>query len=475
MIGLMIPSVFAQNDRCDNVNPGALLMNCDFKGVDWRFMDLSGIDFSGANISDALIDKSDLTNTNFSGANLSNTSIHGTFGNTNFENANLKSANFSGGTLTMVNFSGANLDFANFFEAEFYDTNFNNSSLFGANFYHARNSLFHPGVTASFYSADLSNADLKYAILDYSNFENANLSMTKLDEATFNNADFTNANLSYASICNELCYGLVAKNAIFVGADLSYANLSASVLTNADFENANLMKSDLWQANVVDANMEKAILINSDISEADFSSSNMRNTDVTGANIWATNFSEVNTSEIIGLEDTVTQKWVEGTTEGFYEEFSERTEIEETQTLCGEGTIYRDGQCIVNESGGGCLIATAAFGSEIAPQVQFLREIRDNTVMTTQSGTAFMTGFNQFYYSFSPQIADYERENPVFKEAVKVTLTPLLTSLTLLNYVEIDSEEEMLGYGIGIILLNVGMYFVAPAVLIISLKKKLQK
>ena len=125
------------------------------------------------------------------------------------------------------------------------------------------------------------------------------------------------------------------------------------------------------------------------------------------------------------------------------------------------------------DSGGGCLIATAAFGSEMAPQVQFLREIRDNTVMTTQSGTVFMTGFNQFYYSFSPYVADYERENPVFKEAVKVTLTPLLTSLTLLNYVDIDSEEEMLGYGIGIILLNIGMYFVAPAVLIVSLKKRL--
>ena len=128
---------------------------------------------------------------------------------------------------------------------------------------------------------------------------------------------------------------------------------------------------------------------------------------------------------------------------------------------------------IGSSDGGGCLIATAAFGSEMAPQVQFLREIRDNTVMNTQSGATFMTGFNQFYYSFSPQIADYERENPVFKEMVKVSLTPLLTSLTLLNYVEIDSEEEMLGYGIGIILLNIGMYFVAPAVLIISLKKRL--
>ena len=119
---------------------------------------------------------------------------------------------------------------------------------------------------------------------------------------------------------------------------------------------------------------------------------------------------------------------------------------------------------------GGCLIATAAFGSEMAPQVQFLREIRDNTVLKTESGTAFMTSFNQFYYSFSPTIADYERENPVFKEVVKLTLTPLLTSLTLLQYADIDSESEMLGYGIGVILLNIGMYFIVPALVIIKIK-----
>jgi hypothetical protein len=148
----------------------------------------------------------------------------------------------------------------------------------------------------------------------------------------------------------------------------------------------------------------------------------------------------------------------------------------EPEPLCGEGTVMKDGKCVAEKSGGGgCLIATAAFGSEMAPQVQFLREIRDNTVMTTQSGTAFMTGFNQFYYSFSPYVADYERENPIFKEAVKVTLTPLLTSLTLLNYVDIDSEQEMLGYGIGIILLNIGMYFVAPAAVIIVIKNRLKR
>jgi peptidyl-prolyl cis-trans isomerase B (cyclophilin B) len=123
------------------------------------------------------------------------------------------------------------------------------------------------------------------------------------------------------------------------------------------------------------------------------------------------------------------------------------------------------------EEGGGCLIATATFGSELAPQVQQLRELRDNTILATESGSAFMSGFNQFYYSFSPVIADLERENPVFKEAVKISLTPMLSSLSILNYIDIDSESEMLSYGIGIILMNVGMYFAAPVIIIYKIRK----
>lgn len=123
----------------------------------------------------------------------------------------------------------------------------------------------------------------------------------------------------------------------------------------------------------------------------------------------------------------------------------------------------------VNDNGGGCLIATAAYGSELAPQVQQLRELRDNTILQTESGNSFMTTFNEFYYSFSPEIADFERENPIFKEGVKVTLTPMLTSLSILNYVDIDSEQEMLGYGISLILLNIGMYAGIPAFGILKL------
>ena len=82
-----------------------------------------------------------------------------------------------------------------------------------------------------------------------------------------------------------------------------------------------------------------------------------------------------------------------------------------------------------------------------------------------------MKGFNNFYYTSSPTIADWERQNTVFKEIVKLAITPLLYSLSILNYVNIDSEEEVLGYGIGIILLNIGMYFIAPAILIQKLRK----
>jgi peptidyl-prolyl cis-trans isomerase B (cyclophilin B) len=117
-------------------------------------------------------------------------------------------------------------------------------------------------------------------------------------------------------------------------------------------------------------------------------------------------------------------------------------------------------------NGGGCLIATAAFGTELAPQIQLLREIRDHTVLETHSGAAFMSVFNSFYYSFSPTVADLERQNPMFKEVVKIAITPMTSTLGILQHVDIDSETEMIGYGIGIILLNIGMYFVAPLLLI---------
>ena len=82
-----------------------------------------------------------------------------------------------------------------------------------------------------------------------------------------------------------------------------------------------------------------------------------------------------------------------------------------------------------------------------------------------------MKSFNDFYYSFSPVIADYERENHVFKEMVKIVITPMISSLSILNYVDMDSEESVLGYGFSLILLNIGMYVGIPASVIVGIRK----
>jgi len=126
------------------------------------------------------------------------------------------------------------------------------------------------------------------------------------------------------------------------------------------------------------------------------------------------------------------------------------------------------------KEGGGCLIATAAYGTELAPQVQFLREVRDNTIMSTASGAAFMTGFNQLYYSFSPTIADMERENPMYQEAVRAFITPMISTLSILTLAEDGNEFQVFGLGASIIALNLGMYIAAPAIAGFAISKRLR-
>ncbi len=124
------------------------------------------------------------------------------------------------------------------------------------------------------------------------------------------------------------------------------------------------------------------------------------------------------------------------------------------------------------EEGGGCLIATATYGSEMSPQVQQLRELRDNQLLNTEYGSAFMSTFNNVYYSFSPVIADMERESPLFKEAIKIAITPMISSLSLMESAE--SESEVLGLGLSVIMLNLAMYLGVPAfgiIKVIQLRK----
>ncbi len=122
----------------------------------------------------------------------------------------------------------------------------------------------------------------------------------------------------------------------------------------------------------------------------------------------------------------------------------------------------------------GCLIATAAYGSELAPQVQLLREIRDNTLFSTASGATFMESFNGIYYSFSPAIADMERENPLFRDAVRALIAPMLSTLSIMTLAEEGSEFHVLGLGMLVIALNLAAYVAAPLAGVIVLGRLLK-
>ena len=81
-----------------------------------------------------------------------------------------------------------------------------------------------------------------------------------------------------------------------------------------------------------------------------------------------------------------------------------------------------------------------------------------------------MTTFNEAYYSFSPYIADMERESPVFKEIVKSGLTPMISTLSIMENAE--TESEVLGLGLSVIALNLGMYIGLPIIGVITIVKR---
>lgn len=84
-----------------------------------------------------------------------------------------------------------------------------------------------------------------------------------------------------------------------------------------------------------------------------------------------------------------------------------------------------------NQTQSGCLIATAAFGSELAPQVEQLRLFRDGIALKTSAGSSFMKVFNAWYYSFSPSVANYERQAPWLQNTARTLIYPLLGILAL--------------------------------------------
>jgi hypothetical protein len=76
---------------------------------------------------------------------------------------------------------------------------------------------------------------------------------------------------------------------------------------------------------------------------------------------------------------------------------------------------------------GWCFIATAAYGTPMAEEVQILREFRDKYLLTNPPGRAFV----DFYYRVSPPIAEFITEHPNLKPIVRVGLVPAVVMSTV--------------------------------------------
>jgi len=126
-----------------------------------------------------------------------------------------------------------------------------------------------------------------------------------------------------------------------------------------------------------------------------------------------------------------------------------------------------------------CMIATATYGSELSPEVQFLRGFRDQAVMPTFVGAEGMAVFNQIYYSFSPNVARFIAGNPTVRVIVKALLYPLMGILHIVaTSFSLFTFNPELGITTAALLASslIGAIYFSPwALIIITLVKRYKK
>ena len=111
-----------------------------------------------------------------------------------------------------------------------------------------------------------------------------------------------------------------------------------------------------------------------------------------------------------------------------------------------------------------CLIATATYGSELAPEVQFLRNFRDHSIVQTHAGRQFMIAFNLWYYSFSPTVAQFIATHEVARTLARGILYPLMSILHLssVTFSALASRPELAALASGIVASSlIGLVYVA--------------
>ena len=129
--------------------------------------------------------------------------------------------------------------------------------------------------------------------------------------------------------------------------------------------------------------------------------------------------------------------------------------------ICTDGQWHREEMSCILPA---CLIATATYGSELSPEVQFLRNFRDQSVLQTRAGRQFMVAFNLWYYSFSPTVAQFIGTNEGARTLARGILYPLMGILHIssVTFSALASRPELAALAGGVVASSlIGLVYVA--------------
>ena len=114
-----------------------------------------------------------------------------------------------------------------------------------------------------------------------------------------------------------------------------------------------------------------------------------------------------------------------------------------------------------------CIIATAAYGSEMAPEVIYMRYVRDGLIGSTPIGHPIVQAWNAFYYSWSPPVAAAIAESSLLQAIFRILLLPLvaIVHITAWVFASLGSEDfaSAIAFAVAAVL-STCTYIVLPAV-----------
>jgi hypothetical protein len=151
-----------------------------------------------------------------------------------------------------------------------------------------------------------------------------------------------------------------------------------------------------------------------------------------------------------------------------------------TLTISGTGTIkmvQTSTSPTTPAPRSGCIIATATYGNELAPEVVYMRHVRDNMIGSNEVGKAIVIGWNSFYYSWSPQVAQFIDTHDFVKPVFEVLLLPLVGTvhLTAIIYGAISLVNTPLASTVAFLiaaLSTISIYVICPATTIRLIYRK---